>query len=314
MSVKNTIKKIHDDIAEETITLSVLVTEKCNFSCEHCMYECGPENKGTFVNENVFDSVIQSVNTLQDARINIDINLIGGEPTLYMSKLRKLLKRLNGVCRIYMTTNGWWLSNPKATRRFIDCVNDIDDIYIRISNDVYHDKCFYDNFTRRWSREELFGSMFLDKFGLVDNDVIRYDEDFFLKKIVEDDPWIWFESSTSSNYINNVGRAYRTGAGLKDYGNNNQCTYSLSPSILPNGRYYDGCGFGSILPFGSILRDGVLCNTILNRYFINYIRYRDEACIDCRDKALLWSKSNNFKYVKSVVKNVLEDYYDTKSI
>jgi len=134
-----------------TISLMVLGLH-CNFRCDHCMYDCSPEEPIVmFSNENLL-KVQDMVNTLVEHDVHPTINLVGGEPTADLDEFKRVLDRVMrwGV-EVEMTTNGWWVGNVETARRFFEIVKPY--IYgesredcgpcgfsIRVSNDPYHDQ------------------------------------------------------------------------------------------------------------------------------------------------------------------------------
>ena len=140
---------------EEPPTICLLLTRRCNFACDHCMYECGSNFRG-YMKSPVLSLIHDQVIRLLDLGIHPRINLIGGEPTLNMKRFKEILDGIMGWYEVRnegvsveMTTNGWWLhSKPKHTRDFIRAVRPhvssdgtgIDAGFsVRVSNDSHHD-------------------------------------------------------------------------------------------------------------------------------------------------------------------------------
>jgi hypothetical protein len=139
---------------EDGVTISLLLTEACTFACRHCMYECSPKSDPVYMGDDMLYKVKQQVDLLQDLEIKVIINLIGGEPTMDMEKFAHVLNIVgHWPVDLEMTTNGWWLADSDATKRFMEimapyveesgrseCMETGDRISVRISNDPYHNE------------------------------------------------------------------------------------------------------------------------------------------------------------------------------
>lgn len=136
------------------IIISLLLTKACTFSCGHCMYNCSPKVKSTYMDESVLCKVKRQIDLLNDLDIRVTINLIGGEPTFNMDEFERVLNVVGRwAVDIEMTTNGWWLKNEEDTKRFMEIVQPYismqgtaeswetgERFCVRISNDPYHNE------------------------------------------------------------------------------------------------------------------------------------------------------------------------------
>lgn len=81
--------------------LSVFTTEKCNLKCQHCM-------RGDCTNKDISDEVIQR--TLDSVDIIGTLHICGGEPTLAIDRLEKLINDIidskKSVYYFSLTING----------------------------------------------------------------------------------------------------------------------------------------------------------------------------------------------------------------
>lgn len=100
----------------------------------------------------VLQAIEDQIEYLNKRNIYPSINLIGGEPTVNLSKFQYYLfwamnlYRMGSVSSVEMTTNGWWLDKPETAKRFFSIVADatngevgLDEGFTaRISDDQYH--------------------------------------------------------------------------------------------------------------------------------------------------------------------------------
>ena len=148
---------LQDDIGEAErlfgepgeIILNLQLTTACGFACRHCMYACHPiqKEKQPWMDEADIDQVLNLAAEFLQANHSVRINMIGGEPSLDLDRLDRLLGYLRGHPKSQgisceMTTNGWWLRSWETLCRFAEAVGPMlreSDLTIRISNSIYHD-------------------------------------------------------------------------------------------------------------------------------------------------------------------------------
>ena len=148
---------LQDDIGEAErlfgepgeIILNLQLTTACGFDCRHCMYACHPiqKEKQPWMDEADIDQVLNLAAEFLQANHSVRINMIGGEPSLDLDRLDRLLGYLRGHPKSQgisceMTTNGWWLRSWETLCRFAEAVGPMlreSDLTIRISNSIYHD-------------------------------------------------------------------------------------------------------------------------------------------------------------------------------
>ncbi len=116
------------------ISANFYLTKECNFKCEHCMHNCGPQAKGFMTNK----QIIFAVNLLRKiVRVGHKISVVGltgGEPMLHptFSALVKSFKT-PGAPPIELHTNG------SITGKFpSDLQFSIMNVFVPI--DPFHDK------------------------------------------------------------------------------------------------------------------------------------------------------------------------------
>jgi MoaA/NifB/PqqE/SkfB family radical SAM enzyme len=116
----------------------LLLTYKCNCSCEFCYYNCSPDKNGLMP----VDTAIRCWQSLKVlAGDAAKIHLTGGEPFLYWEHLRQILKQagkqnLGNVNLI--ETNGFWATTEKITRQRLKALNELGMYRLKISTDPFH--------------------------------------------------------------------------------------------------------------------------------------------------------------------------------
>lgn len=90
----------------------ILLTDKCNLSCKHCMHAASPEGS-RFMDYDLFALCISRAKELG----SMVINIAGGEPTLLNpEELNKFLSLpLEEGFAVVLETNGFFLYNDKST-------------------------------------------------------------------------------------------------------------------------------------------------------------------------------------------------------
>lgn len=147
--LKETYKSLRDN---GDVTVSLLITEKCNFECEHCFYGAGPRLLAKYISDDTLYQVKELIWKLNEMHLNVSINLVGGEPTLNLNEFERVFRWAENMFNypevgLQMTTNGWWLEKAVTTIRFLkivgqmarSCPSGIEDGFsVRISNDIFH--------------------------------------------------------------------------------------------------------------------------------------------------------------------------------
>jgi MoaA/NifB/PqqE/SkfB family radical SAM enzyme len=116
----------------------LLLTYKCNCTCEFCYYNCGPEKKGLM-------SVETAVSAWQSLKIlagdSAKIHITGGEPFLYWEHMLEILEeaqnqKLGKVDLI--ETNGFWATSEKVIRQRLERLEELGMNRFKISTDPFH--------------------------------------------------------------------------------------------------------------------------------------------------------------------------------
>lgn len=116
----------------------LLLTYKCNCSCEFCYYNCSPKLDSLMPVETAI-GVWQSLRSL--AGDSAKIHITGGEPFLYWDRLREILEegkkqKLGQIDLI--ETNGFWATDEKVARERVTILDKLGMNRLKISCDPFH--------------------------------------------------------------------------------------------------------------------------------------------------------------------------------
>lgn len=317
--------KLAIDDYDDNLTISLLLTRRCNFECSHCFYECGPYFRG-YMGDKVLYAVKDQVALLQSLDIGVTINLIGGEPTLNLDKFGHILDRvMSWDVSVEMTTNGWWLHKPSTTRKFFNAVRrhvDLDGtsdwFSVRISNDSRHD-VFRPPYLRKkdalsfrlaalWEYDE--DGVFYKQTptctecGHEYRNMPEYEEctqsrcdgyvEYEQEEIAqrppmphEHAPWIYVESNKFGERVVPTGRGQYCG-NISDHGDKHPGSCLNGLSYLPNGKLMDICCMGSWCEFGTVYDHPVMLLELAQRF----VKQVKPNCWNCRDDAKAWKRRN----------------------
>jgi MoaA/NifB/PqqE/SkfB family radical SAM enzyme len=122
----------------------LLLTYKCNCSCEFCYYNCGPDKNGLMS----VDTALNSWQSLKNlAGDSAKIHITGGEPFLYWEHLLQILeeaKKQNLGKVDLIETNGFWATGEKKARQRIKILDELGMLRLKISTDPFHQE-YVDN-------------------------------------------------------------------------------------------------------------------------------------------------------------------------
>jgi organic radical activating enzyme len=116
----------------------LLLTYKCNCTCQFCYYNCSPE-KGGLMTVDTAISAWQSLKKL--AADSAKIHFTGGEPFLYFERLCEILRagKKEGLGKIdLIETNGYWAENEKIIKERLKMLDELGMVRFKISCDVFH--------------------------------------------------------------------------------------------------------------------------------------------------------------------------------
>lgn len=108
----------------------ILLTNKCNLSCKHCMQKGSPENT-LFMDEKVYQTTLYEAHRL-GARV---LNIAGGEPTILDTNVLKnyLILALSLDFIVVLETNGYFLDDEEKTKMLTEMALKYSNFYIQIS-------------------------------------------------------------------------------------------------------------------------------------------------------------------------------------
>jgi MoaA/NifB/PqqE/SkfB family radical SAM enzyme len=116
----------------------LLLTYKCDASCEFCYYNCSPKQGGLMSVETAINCR-RSLNEL--AGDNVKIHITGGEPFLYWDRLTEILrevKKQNLGPVDMIETNGFWATDEKIIKNRLNTLNELGMNRLKISCDPFH--------------------------------------------------------------------------------------------------------------------------------------------------------------------------------
>jgi uncharacterized protein len=113
----------YDQIYENTLDVTILASEQCNFRCKYC-YE---DFKRGNITENIIESFLLFIKRNIQKYSQLFIDWFGGEPLLANKEIEHISKSLIQLCQIAkkpymasMTTNGYLLT-ADMLRRMLQC-------------------------------------------------------------------------------------------------------------------------------------------------------------------------------------------------
>jgi MoaA/NifB/PqqE/SkfB family radical SAM enzyme len=119
--------------------LGIMITNRCDFTCRHCMFSC--DIKGKHMSDEVIDKVSEFI---ENNNID-DINIYGGEPFYDITHFLKCMDKFYGYNRnFFISTNGSFLGNSKRLKAVEKWCRDTfrhnkaELSNIRISDTIFH--------------------------------------------------------------------------------------------------------------------------------------------------------------------------------
>jgi hypothetical protein len=109
--------------------LYVLLSDLCNFSCAHCLNSSGPKAKRWYPTDDSLDVLASEINGAPQIEM---LNFTGGEPSLFLPQIRKLLERIHRKIAMVITTNGWFAD------RSVSYLDELPLQAVVISHDRFH--------------------------------------------------------------------------------------------------------------------------------------------------------------------------------
>lgn len=111
------------EISMDTLELTIIVTDDCNFKCKYCYQE---HRSCSEIKNEVLDGILNYIEKYGSLYRKIKINWFGGEPLLVKDKIVSFMKKCREICVTinrpligFMSTNGYNLSLDT----FIELIN-----------------------------------------------------------------------------------------------------------------------------------------------------------------------------------------------
>ena len=235
-------------------TFTLFLTWRCNFSCGHCGFSCGPERRERLT----LARALEMISTVQR---NPDLKMIafsGGEPFLVYGDLLTLVRRAKAGGSIGgVVTNCYWAATAAIAEQRLKELADAGLLEIIVSLDDYHLRCVGLDNIRRVVEAALARSVRVGVNMVVTRaSQVRKAQVGTLLGIptctFEDPQRIWVRESSPVA----TGRASQgvrmeelefQGEELLDRG----CPYAVRNIVVtPEERLYACCGFGDTSPEG----------------------------------------------------------------
>ena len=149
----NSYKEYSENEEPGDLTINIHMEKYCPYSCQHCMYASGPQQSQEVLDLKVLGWIEEQFGGGYDSwkdRFNgICVNMVGGEPvyqdlSTFDWHFHAIMETLSSCDMSWeMTTNGWWLEDPKNARRVIQTMAphmEHTDTYVRISDSPWHEE------------------------------------------------------------------------------------------------------------------------------------------------------------------------------
>lgn len=320
------------EAAENDLTINMLLTQRCNFACGHCMYRAGPKLPARYMSEEDIADVMGFARLLQSYGVNPTINFVGGEPTYNLSEFARCMRQVDNLssdieCSYEMTTNGWWLRSLPTMMKFCRALHwtSLDnELNIRVSNSDYHDdfrserdQMAVDMIGNDKSAEGWMDYLIEHTYTLPDYDDeeadhyatgLRIDMDtglvrrWLTDKI--DRAQFFIDSKLTHKQVVPVGRALDMGI---SGGRNGSCHWKddIKFTFQPGGYLYDPCCNGGHVPLGHA-KDGMLLfarrikfmQALHKRYTYGY--GDDTRCRSCADFGARWTRHSMPQFTRTI--------------
>lgn len=123
------------------VLINILITERCNFECLHCLNRSGPKAPAGSMTWEDMEDILSFAQLLGMERVRW--NIVGGEPTINLRALDMILRCLGHTAQsIEMTSNGWWLRDFIPFRNVMRVLTpwlSSGALHLRISDSRFHD-------------------------------------------------------------------------------------------------------------------------------------------------------------------------------
>lgn len=127
------IKQLSSDRKPFFSTINIILTDKCNISCRHCMFDC----TSTSLNELECEKIEEIIRDYKKIRDSGRISFTGGEPFLRFDCLKKCVELCSQLhLSSAVITNGFWASNIEEARDYLRQISSLD--MLTVSTDKFH--------------------------------------------------------------------------------------------------------------------------------------------------------------------------------
>jgi hypothetical protein len=273
----------------KTVFVELLITEYCNFMCEHCMYDSGTHQSSEYMSDEVLEKIEKQVVFLKKIGAFPCVNILGGEPTINFEKFSHILDIVNSWdCAITISTNGWWLASEKATEKFFAIVGKyvtrLGGFLVRVSNDPYHEKIRKIKNIEHALQKIFANESLVKKLNIPDR--------------IKSNFWI-FEQNWSAGYYyvspNGRGKDITNLDYILEVAGSKFCFHDLDKGKIeqihynPKGEVTDGCGYGSWYNFGTVDDNIIFIIEIIQQYKRDRLNSGEEYnCYTCREMVNEW--------------------------
>lgn len=298
------------------VTLTLLLTERCNYRCQHCLYACGPSKSDLYMPDSVLEHAARAVQECSALEDGLVLNFIGGEISIDSTELARVVTWVTGrdaFFRVSMVTNGWFLQSPKTLAKIAEALRplwkiDADCLRVSISNTPWHDKF------RTARLQEMLKNKLPDVLG---NPEKWYQPDemsslsggqreaIALMAEASEKEKIYVQCRHSSTFnLIYMGRAEQNGMGRRSH----SCSADeLSLTVWPDGTIRHICDAAGKINFGHI-RQGIVEVWALRQEFLARLHRRFAApkdafwscssprCENCRAYAGYWLDKERPKF------------------
>ncbi len=111
--------------------INVILGLKCNLKCDHCCTSSSPESNLYLDDEDLTN--------IKKALSNYDFDVLsftGGEPTLCLELMNKIIDITTHQQKIHIVTNGWFAKNYDSVKSMLSKINRVSNI--SLSHDRFH--------------------------------------------------------------------------------------------------------------------------------------------------------------------------------
>ena len=117
----------------------IFLTYHCTSECRHCLYDCSPRRPDDWMTLDMARRVFAAL--AKEPQLG-PVHISGGEPGMRPDLLEDVIRLAlaSGVQVSYVQTNGFWCTDPSATRRILERLKDagLRGLYVSVS--MFHNE------------------------------------------------------------------------------------------------------------------------------------------------------------------------------